>query len=370
MKPDGTKERVVFESPDLRKLQLTEDGVYYLGAAGGGERLVGREREFQVFFQAWDEIEAVNLMLTEAYDEIIRDEKKLIDFYVTDTGEILNVSYYWGVAEVLIDFFAYCVDDTSPKSYEDFSVWTDTLRGDSFDIAALEDLYFISDYLPINQGQSEQVGWSVFWGDPYKLVSGVFSITDKETNQVVYRSYKMKDFVHGTHPAIDSFRDDGVLMHWKNELRLMSQDFGDELKSCTLEGGEEIAFVLDAGEKAFIVTQSGEKQRVYMMDMELFTAQKMYECGEGTEFWGFETNTDEYVAWLDAEKMITAQGNTIKIWRLVDGQYKMEREHRMKRKVVQKGNQTEVAGDWLFFYSLDNVRNSDRLIETVYIGSE
>ena len=86
------------------------------------------------------------------------------------------------------------------------------------------------------------------------------------------------------------------------------------------------------------------------------------------KFFKFDTFDDEQILWLDAEKLVTAQGKTIRILALKDGEYHLNRTLETSQDVVAKINKTDVAGDWLFVYRFSEENNRDELVEKLNIA--
>lgn len=373
---DGGQCQLVLGSPDVRKFQLSGEGIHFLGFVGNGSNRNGEYRSFRLFLFDWITKETQNLMETSWYAQIAEGNLELWDFYRTEQGTIANINVGWGggnpftypslnlyytstEGEVSGDQFSFLREFTSER------IPSSEYPG-SCEVSAYDQLYFSA------ESQFRNI-------DPmltrYSLPSGAFSVTDRQRNQLIMNtdtSSERFEWASG-HRTIDSFLPDGVLVHIKNEMMLMTSDFQDSVRSVLLEGEDVIRFVVVSGENAYIIAEKGSRDKqlsVYEMNLETFAHEKLYTCAKGRKFLLFEMKGEEQILWLDAKKLVTAQGQTIRIWALKDGEYELNRTLETSQNVVAKINKTDVAGDWLFVYQFSEENNRDELIEKLNIAIE
>jgi hypothetical protein len=366
MTPDGSQERQVFACPDIRKLQLTPEGIHYLGFIGNALKAGVERRPFRLFLFDWVTGET-------RYANLQKWDSDLWDFYVAEDGTIANMNLYEVVSEGTLDAVLYC---TARESYIPCSQLTmlrdyslnrqEQVPGSAYpglcEIAAYGELIFSANSLGNIRNIIE-----------YQLAWSGFAVTDRQKNQVVMNTEPLRPYLGGPpayHRTIDSFRPDGVLVHVENEVMLLSEDLQDSLRCAVLDGEDAIRLVTVSGDRAYILAEkdSGDKrQTVYEMDLGTFAYHKLYTCADRERFLLFETKGAEKILWLDAEKLVTAQGKTVRVWALEDGEYKLNRTLEVKQEIVAQINKTDVAGDWLFVYRFNEKENRDEFIEKLNI---
>lgn len=372
---DGNQCHLVLKSLDIRKIQLTNEGIYYLNFIGNATNFNGEYRSFRLFFSDWKTYTAQNLQNTTYDANNAEQAQELWDFYRTKNGIIANICIDWADAPY-----------TSPSLSLFYTFNKGKIRSDQFtflrkyiyaiipgaeypwrgEIATYHQLYFAAES---NFGSPDP-----FFGQ-YNPPSDSFSVTDQQENQMVMNTDNVPYIFGDTeqHRTIDRFLPDGVLVHIQNEMTLMSQDFQKAIRSILLDGEEIIRYVVVSDDKAYIIADQGEQykqQSVYEMDLDTFTYQKLYKCARDRQILKFGALSDESILWLDAEKLVTVQEKLIRIWELKDGSYQLNRTLKTRMKIVNSLNQTDVAGDWLFVYQFNEANNRDELLMKLNIAIE
>jgi hypothetical protein len=369
MNLDGSQEQRVLECADIRKLQLTPEGIHYLGFIGNARKAGAERRPFRLFLYDWATGEVLQANLQ-------KWDSDLWDFYVAEDGAIANMNLREVVSEGYVNTVLYC---TAGESYvpcgrlavlRDFSVnRQERVPGSAYpglgEMGGYGELVLSANSLGVIRNVIE-----------YELAWGGFAVTDRQKNRVVIDTEPLQPCLGGPpsyHRTIDGFLPEGALVHVGNEVMLLSADLQDSVRSVLLGGEEAIRLVAVDGGNAYLIAEkaSGEKrQTVYELDLRSFACRKLYACAQSERFLLFETKGEERVLWLDPEKLVTARGRVIRVWALEDGEYKLDRTAEVKQDVVDPVNETEVAGDWLFVYRFDREENRDELVEKVGIGLE
>ncbi|NLV59060.1 MAG: hypothetical protein GXY67_09850 [Clostridiales bacterium] len=367
MNPDGSGEERVVPCGDIRKLQVTGEGIHYLGFVGSARKAGAENRPFRLMLWDWGTGQS-------RPHNLQKWDTDLWDFYVSAQGTVANVNLKENVAEGTLDAVLYC---TAKESYvaasqlamlRDFSVnRQQQVPGSAYpglcEMAAYEDLVFSANSLG-----------NIRYIIEYELAWGGFAVTDRQTDRVVLDTRPLRPYLSGppaAHRTIDGFCPQGTLVHVENELMLMTDDLQDSLASVLLGEESAILLVTVQGERAYILAEqaAGERrQAVYEVDLNTFQYKKLYTCAAGGKLLWFDTAAPETVLCLDGEKLVTARGKQVRVFALEEGEYRLRHTLDVKQDVVHKTGKTDVAGDWLFVYRFNEKENRDELVEKLRIG--
>lgn len=377
MNLDGSQCQLFLEGPDIRKLQFTPQGLYYLGFVGNASNDTGEYRSFGLFVSHWGARESQSVM--KAPPDVMDPEAhlELWDFYLSQEGTLAKMHVGWAGLPFSYPIFSLCyasAGEEIPKGrltiLRDFPLnRQQQVPGSKYpgrcEVGAYDGLFYSAESRFVSIGPDSE---------HYDLACGSFSVTDLKRNQVVLDTAAAPNRAKASqHRTIDGFCPDGVLVRIKNEMMLMTGDFQRTVRSVLLEGEEAIRFVVAGGDAAYLIAENGSENRqqsVYRLDLGTFACQKLYTCAQSEKFLWIETKEEERVLWLDAEKLVTAQGKTLRVWTLENGGYTLNRTLETKENMVANSNKTDVAGDWLFVYRFNEKENRDELVEKINIAAE
>jgi len=367
MNLDGSQCHLVVKSPDIRKIQLSAEGIHYLGFITTVGEENNRYRSFRLFFYDWITEKTLNLMETSLYTSFRGEDLELWDFYITSQGSIVNMMIGEDARVGMPYPSLYCTSTRGAILSNSLSLLRKDnapIPGSSYpmhcEVAAYDQLLL----------SAESILESL---NTYFFTWGSFSVADRQRNQLAMNTDLLSRLFgeKPTHRTIDGFLLGGVLVHIANEMMLLTPDFQDSVRSVLLDEEKFIRFVFVNGDKAYIITENGEwgkLQSVYEMDLETFTYKKLYTCAKAEKYFIFTTQEEEQILWLDGEKLVTVRGKDVRIWVLRDGEYQLNRTLETAQKIVVTTNKTDVAGDWLFVYRFNMEKNRDELIEMLNIA--
>lgn len=377
MRTDGTEVLLRVPVADIRKLQIVGDDIYYLACFSTETNPNGAYEAFRLYRYNLNDHTTTNVMDQTLYQNINPHYLNLGDFYVTDSGMIVNACIQWLAPRNLPSLALYCVDENGEilndqcrviVSEADLSMFTE-YASTTWTLSELKDIVISSDILPITFKNDlyDSTKGGMGYSNKYFLSQPLFSVTDKAKNTVAIKMEEPFSYSMGglENRVVQSFNQHGIITTEGGGVLILHNDFEgfrelDEtmIELVDLPNQEKILFLYDAGDRLYIVSEQENRQQcVFVLDLSAGELTELYRC----------TNSEKILA-LDSRKMVTAQNKEITVWYVNEESLKPYKRIAVEETIVQSGKETDVAGDWLFIYKSGDDKNCDELLGKVYIG--
>ena len=365
MLPDGSDIQKEADVKDIRKIQITDDAVYYAAYSGMKENSDGKIRDFDLFQQNGNQTinitESDKNIVYMPYDERARKDN-IWDFYISSKGRMivscLRTGYSQPCITQLITDASYFDVEKAIDIRESEDLRVDCMF---FDDVAIKGLVFDSDRF-----QKDQVMRGSYRGLEYKdLVIGaeeaiLFDI-EKNIQGISYFEfqYNRVDF------QLQNINEKGYIFADEDSIILVDPAGECIIKKTTLEDAKMITFYLSMGDKAYIVAEDGSGvQSVYLLDVNTFEVTPVYSCDAGIPLFGMQA---EKILSVTEDELVTVKDDTVKLHRIAGKEVLFEREIKLPQSIVKNSCKTDRAGDWLFVYDYNEEKTADELIFRVNI---
>ncbi len=339
MKMNGEDLRLEFETQDIRKIQINEQGnVHVLEHYRIYENENGPERQFAIA-----SFENNNNIYTKKWLQGM-PKGNVWDFYLSDDTAVYLYLQYKSVSGIP-ELYGYCTlngkevlgnEYLSVTSEKKLETSTTPLK---INIVQLNNLWLGLNKRYRDFEKNEEM---------YDFYADTTGFIDLNHNVEVMGD----NYVFGSDErAIRSVNAKGVINSIKNEISIIDTNTNTIIDTKILFGENEIVFVLDKGEYVYLISSSyNGNQSLYKWDLEDFEIKKVYSE------WSYGK-----ILWVDENKLIVANNNKIHIKQLNEDTVNDVFVMTLQDNIIQKEYKTDVAGEWLFIYKFEETQNSDIL---------
>ena len=312
-------EELIVEVVGIRKLQITEEGIYYIGRTEENDieeqSSKGNWNTYQFFFHKGHE-------KTEVPDELMHEDLYAWDFYV---GE--NVIYFVRILNTVpigrADLHKYLLEDVetniSWKRCENliFDV------GENKSLSVYEELVF----------------WSRFklGNDKYEVTS-IGTVYDSSIKEPVYILSDRVDTENAQNYVILGEYQNKYICTDNEKIYLL--DGTGVYRHKVIGDIDWIKFGFIENEVIYMLAEKGEQERIYQMDLETFEIILLKEVGKGERVVGMVG--EEFICVTKKGIIIrdTKTGNIIK-------------EKEWEGSINLEKDTVEIAGEYIFVYTSD-----------------
>ena len=357
MNPDGSDVKLEMEVEDVRKIQITEDEIYYAGHAETKEYAQKPYRVFDLMKYSKKDNTTENML---DLQRNILDESttfyydhNIWDFYMT-SSDILMFSTVghppgdspFGLLRVYLSDGEELIKRENMQCFEDGETLESFLGLDVYKLVNYENLIFNiapsghADTYCVDVGGpiamwEETKEWSVSGEDPL-FGDNALIIYGIENNEI---SLLLKN----------RFTNESYYVTYSIDNGEINQIF---------KTNHIIKSLIDQGEYGYVET---DKKEIYRIE---------YESGECKKIAGYRN--EDVILHMDKEKVVVAEEDGIHVYQMEEGKEGLEEigYYEMEQGYRSESGKTDVAGDYLFLYYFNEETNRDELKEKINLSTE
>jgi len=314
------QEKLIIEVESVRKIQITEEGIYYIGRTPQNDIKAtypsGKWNTYQLFFHEGHQQE-------EREAQLMADFVFAWDFIVTPTG-IFLVTVENDIPTGSISLYKYFIEKRNPICWNEVNTVAGRVA-ENINVSEFRGLIFGSMF-PINKDNEE-------------LTIRMTTVYYEEVDGIVYRS---SDRIHGEEYIPYLFLtkyNDSYICNENNNIFLI--DEAKIKKRVTIEQINRVNFGFKQGNQMYLVGSLENQESIHVLDMDTFEVEYLKELDENekvvamTDKW-FVCATPNEIILRDAKKGEILDS---KPW---------------NKKINWDKNTIEVTGNYIFAYDYKN----------------
>lgn len=324
---NSEKEELIIETESIRKIQITEEGIYYIGRTKENDirkrNTHSRWDTHQLFFHKGHEKESEP-------DKLMFDAMFAWDFYVTDC--------YIYLADIIC---------TIPAGQEVLEKYLLDTQGKNLNWFDLNDLGKISNKIDdVHIYRKKNLAFcadshfnaGIYEGELGRYTNeGIPMLYDSKIGKIVCMAIDtMLEMDDGGYKIMAEYEYPGKYILTKENEVIMGMD-GEIYEREELEGVEDISFLWKEGELCYLLCKTEEGESIYRLDLNTFQADELQKESE-----------KEKVLTVTKGKYVTATSKKLFVKDLETGE--ILQEQKWDKKVNFKKDKVELTGNYVFVY--------------------
>lgn len=357
----GGDVKTELEVQDIRKLQLTENGIFFCGFKDFEANQNGKNRVFDLLFKDSTSDNTVSILDQERYKDIKNlngNEKNIWDFYYVDPSLTIVENVEATIPTSMMGLQTFCISNNGVIENEQYTVileekkMQNPLAESMFCISEINELIISSRESPSWQAKRYvEEGKSSHSDRRYVIDNADVSVLDIDNNLMVLGDNRLFPVYKFKNRMLRSLNARGLIVTVGNEISLLDMNTLKFINQANLSDTADILFLLDTGEFAYIISETEKgNQGIYAFNLDTFASTNLMNFDKG-----------EKVLWLDTHQALVLSGATVGFYRIDNEICEKISSIELDRKIDSKEYKTDVAGNWLFVYKFDSKLNADIL---------
>ena len=315
------KEELIIEVENIRKIQITEDGVYYIGRTPENDiEKNDSDAEwstYQLFFHEGYE-------KTKVKDKLITESIRAWDFYVVKEG-IFFTTAISAIPAGYIAVYKYFLKNTGNYLiWENVEVVVEEIA-ETITISEFEGLIFGSRF--------------TFTEEREEQVTALASTYDREQDGIVYTASDRISREAGYHYMLLANYEGGYLCTENSNLYLADEN--GIRKQTTIDSIEKIKFGFKQGNQIYLISSMKNQEYIHALNLDTFEVETIRELGK-----------NERVIAMTDEGFLCSTTKKILLRDIQNGE--IIHSQSWNKKINWDKNTIEMAGDYIFVYEYKN----------------
>ena len=325
------KEELIIEVENIRKIQVTEDGVYYIGRTPENDIEKNDSdaewNTYQLFFHKGHGNTGVK-------DKLLAEAIHAWDFYVADEG-IYFVTVISGIPTGKIKLRKYFLEnDGTYLTWRDMKVIVERITEE----------ISISEFAKLTLGSRFRLKEE--WKEQ---ITAIASVYDREQDKIVYGvSDRIRNEAHYCYMLLTS-HENNYLCTEDNNLYLVDEN--GICKQATIDSVEKIKFGFKQGNQMYLISSMKNQEYIHALNLDTFEVETIRELGK-----------NERVVAMTDEGFLCSTTKKILLRDIQNGE--IVHSQSWNKKINWDKNTIEMAGDYIFVYEYKNgisIREKQRL---------
>ena len=325
------KEELIIEVENIRKIQVTEDGIYYIGRTPENDieknDSDGRWNTYQLFFHEGYE-------KTKIKDELITESVRAWDFYVVKEG-IYFVTAISGIPTGKLVLYKYFVGSAGNSLvWENVEVVVEEIA-ETITVSEFSELIFGSRFR-LTEEWKEQI-------------TEIASVYDEGQDGIAYvASDRIRYEAYDCYMLLAS-HEGGYLCTENSNLYLVDEN--GICEQATIDSVEKIKFGFKQGNQIYLISSMKNQEYIHLLNLDTFEVETIRELGK-----------NEKVIAMTDEGFLCSTTKKILLRDIQNGE--IVHSQSWNKKINWDKNTIEMAGDYIFVYEYKNgisIREKQRL---------